>query len=71
MRGRVERTGVEVREILEGLELRVNEEKTQVLDARQRSFAFLGFSFRRKRSTRTGRLIALVQPSKKAEQRFR
>ena len=71
MRGGVERTGVKVRQILAGLELTVNEEKTKVLDARQRSFAFLGFSFRRKRSAKSGRLIALVEPSKKAEQRFR
>lgn len=71
MRGGVERTGLKVRQILAGLELTVNEEKTQVLDARRRSFAFLGFSFRRETSAKTGRLITLVEPSKRAEQRFR
>ncbi len=70
-RGGVERTREKVKQMLERLELRFNEEKTQVLDARQKSFAFLGFSFRRKRSLKTGKLIALVEPSKKAEQGFR
>jgi RNA-directed DNA polymerase len=71
MRGGVERVGEKVRQVLAGLELTVNEGKTRVVDARQESFTFLGFSFRRKRSAETGRWIVLVEPSKKAEQRFR
>ena len=50
---------------------RLNEEKTQVLDARQKSFEFLGFSFRRQRSSKSGKMIALVEPSRTSEQRFR
>jgi RNA-directed DNA polymerase len=71
MRGRVERTGEKVQQILEGLALKLNEDKTRVLDARQKSFEFLGFSFRRQRSSKSGKLIALVEPSRKSEQRFR
>lgn len=71
MRGGVERTREKVGKMLEGMALKLNVDKTQVLDARQKSFTFLGFSFRRRRSAKTGRLIALVEPSKKAQQRFR
>lgn len=71
MRGRVERTGEKVKQMLEGLALKLNESKTQVLDARQQSFEFLGFSFRRQRSSKSGKMIALVEPSRKSEQHFR
>lgn len=71
MRGRVERTGEKVKQMLEELALKLNENKTRVLDARQQSFEFLGFSFRRQRSSKSGKWIALVEPSRKSEQRFR
>jgi len=71
MRGGVERTGQKVKQMLEGLALKLNEDKTQVLDARQKSFEFLGFSFRRQRSSKSGKMIALVEPSRTSEQRFR
>jgi RNA-directed DNA polymerase len=71
MRGRVERTGEKVQQMLEGLALKLNANKTRVLDARQQSFEFLGFSFRRQRSSKSGKWIALVEPSRKSEQRFR
>ena len=71
MRGRVERTREKVEQILEGMALMLNGEKTQLLDARQRSFEFLGFSFKRQRSSKSGKMIVLVEPSRKTEQRFR
>lgn len=71
MRGRVERTRQQVEQMLEGLALKLNADKTRVLDARQQSFEFLGFSFRRQRSSKSGKMIALVEPSRKSEQRFR
>lgn len=71
MRGGVERTRKKVKQMLEGLALNLNEDKTQVLDARQKNFDFLGFSFGRPRSAKSGKLIVLVEPSRKSEQRFR
>ena len=71
MRGRVERTREKVKQILEGLDLRLNDEKTQALDARQNSFEFLGFSFSRKTSFKTAKVITLVVPSQRSEKRFR
>ena len=71
MRGRVERTGEKVKQILQGLALKFNDDKTRVVDARQKSFEFLGFSFQRPRSSKSGKMIALVEPSRKSEQRFR
>lgn len=71
MRGRVERTRQQVEQMLEGLALKLNQDKTQVLDARQESFEFLGFSFQRPRSSKSGKMIVVVEPSRKSEQRFR
>jgi RNA-directed DNA polymerase len=71
MRGGVERTRQKVEQMLEGLALKLNQDKTQVLDARQNSFEFLGFSFQRPRSTKSGRMIVVVEPSRKSEQHFR
>lgn len=71
MRGRVERTREKVQQMLEEMALKLNEEKTQVLDSRQKSFEFLGFSFRRQKSSTSGKMIALVEPSRKSEQSFR
>jgi len=71
MRGGVERSREKVKQILEGLDLRLNDEKTQALDARQNSFEFLGFSISRKTSFKTAKGITLVVPSQKSERRFR
>jgi RNA-directed DNA polymerase len=71
MRGRVDGTRKKVEQMLEGMALKLNQDKTQVLDARQQSFEFLGFSFLRQRSSKSGKMIALVEPSRKSEQRFR
>ena len=55
-----------VRVVLAGLRLHLNEEKTRVVDARERSFNFLGFSVQVVRNSRTGKSFPLIRPSKKA-----
>ncbi|MEA2657841.1 MAG: hypothetical protein QOF64_426 [Candidatus Binatota bacterium] len=64
MRGRVDGTRKKVEQMLEGMALKLNQDKTQVLDARQQSFEFLRFSFLRQRKfeerqdDRVGRTLA-------------
>jgi group II intron reverse transcriptase/maturase len=57
--------------VLDDLGLTLNETKTRVLDARQESFSFLGFTIGLKRGLRTGRIYAHAEPSKKALKRIR
>jgi RNA-directed DNA polymerase len=71
MRGGVERTRERVQEMMEDLGLKLNEAKTQVVDAREESFEFVGFSFSRKVSFRSAKRITLTEPSRKSEQHFR
>ncbi|MBI3468274.1 MAG: hypothetical protein HY000_35165, partial [Planctomycetes bacterium] len=52
-------------------ELKLHEGKSRVVDAREGSFDFLGFTFERKRNFKTARVITLVKPSRKSEQQFR
>jgi len=65
-RGNTERIRQEIGTVLTQLGLSLNEQKTKILDARQESFNFLGFTIKFTRSTRTGRVYPLVQASKKA-----
>jgi hypothetical protein len=65
------RRGVEeplkvVRRVLERLGLNLNEAKTQVVDATEASFDFLGFSIRMSRGMRTGKTYPHVCPSAKS-----
>src|SRR5262249_47297755 len=53
------------------MELKLNEEKSRVVDARRGSFDFLGFTFSRKKSVKTGRMITLVEHARKSEEQFR
>ena len=71
MRGGVERTRAKVEVMLERMDLRLNKEKSRVVDAREMSFDFLGFTFCRKKSFKTGKVITLVKPSRKSEEDFR
>ena len=71
MRGGAKETRLKVEEILARMELKLNEEKSRVVDARGESFDFLGFTFGRKRSVRRAKVITLVEPSGKSEQHFR
>jgi retron-type reverse transcriptase len=55
MRGGMEATEQKVKQILARMELKLNEEKSRVVDARDGSFDFLGFTFsRRTIQRRTG-----------------
>jgi group II intron reverse transcriptase/maturase len=60
-----------VRQVLEQLGLRLNERKSQVVDARQAGFDFLGFELRMLKSERTGGCYAHVQPSRKSLQQIK
>jgi group II intron reverse transcriptase/maturase len=71
MRGGVGKTLVRVERMLERMGLKLNEEKSKVVDARKEGFGFLGFSFRRVSSFRTGKAMTLVEPSHKSERHFR
>jgi len=52
--------------VLAGLRLRLNEEKTRVVDVRERSFNFLGFTVQAVKHPETGKVFALIRPSQKA-----
>ena len=56
---------------MDRMELTLNEEKSRVVDAREEGFDFLGFTFKRKQSRESGKVISLVEPSGKSAQRFR
>jgi RNA-directed DNA polymerase len=60
-----------IKKVLEDLGLTLNEEKTCVVDARQESFSYLGFTLAMKRSKRTGRTYPHIEPSKKAQKQIR
>ena len=60
-----------LRRVLERLGLSLNEAKTRVVDAREQSFDFLGFSFRLRRSRHSGKRYPHVEPSKRSVQRIK
>jgi RNA-directed DNA polymerase len=60
-----------VKRVLEDLGLTLNEEKSCVVDARQESFNFLGFTIGMRQSRRTGRIYPHVEPSIKARKQIR
>jgi hypothetical protein len=55
-----------IRIVLAGLRLRLNEEKTRVLEAREKSFNFLGYTIQAVKHPETGKVFALIRPSHKA-----
>jgi len=57
--------------VLERLELRLNRDKTHVVDAREEAFDFLGFSVGWRISRRRGKGYPHVEPSKRAEGRIK
>lgn len=59
-----------MRQIMTRLKLRVNEEKTHVRRVPAEHFEFLGYSFGRFYSTKTGRAYLGTQPSKKSIRRL-
>lgn len=60
-----------LREILAGLELELNEEKSRVVDAEKETFDFLGFTFRRVWNRDKTKRVTLYYPSKKSQKRLR
>jgi len=70
-RGNADRILKGVKMVLRDLGLTLNEEKTRVVDARQESFNFLGFTIGMKRGRRTGRIYPHIEPSKKALKHIR
>ena len=70
-RGGMKATVDRVKQVLARMELKLNEEKSRVVDAREGNFDFLGFTFARKRNAKTGRVITLVEPSRKSAGQFR
>lgn len=56
---------------LRGLGLKPHPEKTRILDARTGNFDFLGFNLRKVRNPKTGKLFALMRPSRKAQAALR
>lgn len=65
-KGNTERILKGLKMVLRDLGLALNEEKTRVVDARQESFNFLGFSIKMAKGWKTGRSFPLTEPSKKA-----
>ena len=60
-----------LRGVLERLGLQLNETKTRVVDARNESFDFLGFSFHLRYSRKSGKRYPHVEPSKRSVQRIK
>jgi RNA-directed DNA polymerase len=65
-RGNTDRVRQGIETVLAHLGLSHNEQKTKMVDAREESFNFLGFTIKLVRSRRTGDVLPLVSPSKKA-----
>ena len=60
-----------IRHILDRLGLTLNETKTQVVDATEASFNFLGFRIQMQRGARSGKLRPNVSPSAKSIQKIK
>ncbi len=60
-----------LREVLELLDLRLNETKTSIVNAYKESFDFLGFSFRLRKSRKSGKFYPHVEPSKRSVKRVK
>lgn len=70
-RGNTDRILKGFKTVLKNLGLILNEEKTRVVDARQNSFGFLGFTIGLRRGWRTGKMYPHIEPSKKALKHIR
>ncbi len=65
-RGNTERVLKGIKTVLGYLELTLNEEKTEVVEAREESFGFLGFTTKLVKNPKTGKTFPLIRPSKEA-----
>ena len=70
-KGHTERLLTGMKTILGDLGLTLNEEKTKVVDARQESFNFLGFTIVIRKGMKTGRPFPYTAPSNKALKHIR
>ncbi len=70
-RGSVEPSLQLVKALFAKCELRLNEQKTSVINAKQESFDFLGFNFRMRKSRRSGKVYPHVEPSKRSVDRIK
>ena len=68
-RGKAEEALQRLREIMGKLKLTVNEEKTRICKVPEGEFDFLGYTFGRMYSARTGKARIGYRPSKKSVQR--
>jgi len=57
--------------VLGRLDLQLNQTKTKVVDAQRESFDFLGFSYRLRRSRKSGKVYPHVEPSRRSVQRHK
>ena len=69
-KGSAEQAMTEMRRLMEQLKLTVNETKTHIRELPQERFDFLGYTFGRYYTPRTGRAYLCPQPSKKSVQRM-
>ncbi len=69
-RGKAEEAMLRMREVMGKLKLTVNEEKTRVCKVPEGEFDFLGYTFGRMYSARTGQARIGYRPSKKSIQRM-
>lgn len=60
-----------IRHVLERLDLRLNETKTHIVDAKETAFDFLGFTIQMSRGARSGKPYPSVRPSDKAVQKIK
>jgi len=60
-----------VKEIITGLKLNMNTDKTRIVDTTKASFDFLGYTIRKANSRKNGRLVTYVYPSRKSENKIR
>ena len=65
-RGKVDAPLAVVRHVLERLDLKLNETKTHIVDARQESFNFLGFAIRVSKGLKSGKSYPHVCPAPKS-----
>ena len=68
-RGKAEEALQRMREVMSKLKLTVNEEKTRICKVPEGEFDFLGYTFGRMYSARTGKAFIGLRPSKKSVQR--
>jgi RNA-directed DNA polymerase len=69
-RGNAEQAMTEMRRLMTQLKLTVNEAKTDIRQLPQERFDFLGYSFGRYYSSKTGQAYLCAQPSKKSVKRM-